>query len=398
MSWMHWGCWALLRSQWEHPFPLPGEGMHLDPLTISFHHHIELPHLKGPINIFSQPHASHSCKSKRSQQCKGSSRDDPFPFKDCSFSSPMPLISLTNYLASGLGNPLLPHRHRECFPALGHLFCILEKGQGEGFRPSQTTEKQGHNPISMRSSLKWKEDASFLRRDRVPYIFWKTELIREKKICKERWVERYPQCLLFLGPGRVLGLSRAGLCKSWTSTVTMGNLVLPTPSPSWALTSIQELQPALTAAAAQTTGKGHGLKEPARPNKFPDGSSPWGSALCHQPLYLRRDKRKGLLSGQTAALPKHCCHPSAKPLRSWAAAHPAQPLTVIINPGWSHIPSNFLWSALTWQQATVSQVCWVSAWRTPSLHMDQLQDAIPAHGSAGGCHPSMQRSLHFNLQ
>lgn len=142
-----------------------GKGCILTPLTISFYHHVEFPHLKGPINIFypttCQP-SNHSCKSKRSQQCKGSSRDDPFPFKGCSFSSPVSLISLTNYLASGLGTPFLPHTHRECFPALGHLVCILEKGQGEGFRPSQTTEKQGHNPIYMRSFLKWKEDACLL--------------------------------------------------------------------------------------------------------------------------------------------------------------------------------------------------------------------------------------------
>lgn len=168
------------------------------------------------------------------------------------------------------------------------------------------------------------------------------------------WVEKYPQCLLFLGPGRVLGLSRAvpcssgvRLCKSWTSTVTVGYLVLPAPSPLWALTSIQELQRALTSAAAQTTGKSQGVKGPTRPTKFPNSSSPRGSALCHQPLYLCRDKRKGLLSRQAAALPKHCCHPTAKPLRSWVAACSARPFAVIFNPGWGHIPSNFLWSALS---------------------------------------------------
>lgn len=78
------------------------------PPPSSFYHCVESPHLKRPINIFypttCQP-SNHSCKSKRSQQCKGSSRDDPFPFKGCSFSCPMSLISLTNYLASGLGTP-----------------------------------------------------------------------------------------------------------------------------------------------------------------------------------------------------------------------------------------------------------------------------------------------------
>lgn len=78
------------------------------------------------------------------------------------------------------------------------------------------------------------------------------------------------------------------------------DLVLPTSSPSQALTSIQELQPALKCAAGQNTGKGQGLKVPARPTKFPDSSSPWGSVLCHQPLYLR-DKE------ERAALWADCC-------------------------------------------------------------------------------------------
>lgn len=152
MSGIHWGCCALLRSHWEHPFPLPGEGMHLDPppLTISFYHHVEFPHLKGPINIFylatCQP-SNHSCKSKPSQQCKGSSRDDPFFFKGCSFSSPMSLIPLTNYPASGLGTPLLPHRHREGFPALATLSVFWRKDEKRAPDQARQQKSRGTTPF-----------------------------------------------------------------------------------------------------------------------------------------------------------------------------------------------------------------------------------------------------------
>lgn len=126
--------------------------------------------------------------------------------------------------------------------------------------------------------------------------------------------------------------------------------------------------------------KGQGLNVPPRRTEFADSGSPRGSALCHRPLYRRGGKRRGLLSGwRAAALPSHRCHQAAKPRRSWVAAHFAQPFAVMINPGWSHRPSSFLRSALTWEQATVSQVCRsVHAERAASQHTDRLDDGIPA--------------------
>lgn len=145
---------------------------------------------------------------------------------------------------------------------------------------------------------------------------------------------------------------------------------------------IQELQPALPSAAAQTTGKGQGLKGPARPAKFLYGSSPWGSALCHQPLYLHRDKRKRLLSGQTAALPKHCCHPTAKPLRSWVAARSALTFTVIINQAGVTFPATSCgqhWHgskpwwvrSAQWVPEGLHPCAWID-WKMPSQHGEQF--------------------------
>lgn len=165
------------------------------------------------------------------------------------------------------------------------------------------------------------------------------------------------------------------------------DLALPTPSPSHTLTSIQELQPSLTCAAAQTTGKGQILKVPARPTKFPDSSSPWGSALCYQSLYVG-DKEEG------AALWADCCPsqallpPHSKAIEELEAARSALPFAVIINQAGVTFPAAASFGQ-HWHSSKpwVRSAEWVPEWLHPSTWLAgrchpctwiPLEDAIPA--------------------
>lgn len=158
-----------------------------------------------------------------------------------------------------------------------------------------------------------------------------------------------------------------------------------------------ELQPALTSAAAQTPRKGQGTERASKTNQFPDGSSPWWSAFCCQPLDLqiRAETRGGGCSllpfPSAAATPQHShweagwqlvLHCLLQWLSTTLESHSQQLPLVSSDMAAGHGESGLLSERL----------------KDSSLHMDCLEDAIPAHGSAGGCHPSVQSSLHFNLQ
>lgn len=233
----------------------------------------------------------------------------------------------------------------------------------------------------------------------VPYTFRKTELIHEKMRCRERWVEKYPQCL-FLGPGRVLGFSRAvpcsrgvWLCKSWISPVTW--CCPPCPCHQH---SVPSRTPACPDICSCTDPKERsGTERASKTNQFPDGSNPWWSAFCCQPLDLqiRAETRGGGCSllpfPSAAATPQHShweagwqlvLHCLLQWLSTTLESHSQQLPLVSSDMAAGHGESGLLSERL----------------KDSSLHMDCLEDAIPAHGSAGGCHPSMQSSLHFNLQ
>lgn len=140
-----------------------------------------------------------------------------------------------------------------------------------------------------------------------------------------------------------------------------------------------------------------GTERASKTNQFPDGSSPWWSAFCCQPLDLqiRAETRGGGCSllpfPSAAATPQHShweagwqlvLHCLLQWLSTTLESHSQQLPLVSSDMAAGHGESGLLSERL----------------KDSSLHMDCLEDAIPAHGSAGGCHPSMQSSLHFNLQ
>lgn len=121
--------------------------------------------LKGQETFYTQPHASLvALHAKQSRQCEGSSRD--ISFSKALLSAPQ-CQNLINCLPSIQSRHLLLLLwHQDRSSVLGCPVCFLEKGQVGCFRPRQTTEKQGHDPISTRSFLKWKKEVSFLTRKR----------------------------------------------------------------------------------------------------------------------------------------------------------------------------------------------------------------------------------------
>lgn len=117
--------------------------------------------------------SNHSCKANKVNSVKGA--------VEVIFSLSKAVVSVPQCCNHTNCLPSIQTRHRpaptlERSSVLGRLVCLLEKGQENCFRPSQTTENQGNNLISTRSFLKWKKRCFFLHPEETECLTFSEEL------------------------------------------------------------------------------------------------------------------------------------------------------------------------------------------------------------------------------
>lgn len=224
----------------------------------------------------------------------------------------------------------------------------------------------------------------------MPYTFRKTELINEKRdVGKGGWKNIPSACSLgqegfWSSPGQcpapgVCGYARAEY-PQWPGAAH------PIPVTG---THFHPGTPACPDTCSCTDHKERsGTKRASKTNQFPDGNSPWWSAFCCQPLDLQiRAETRGrgcslLPFPSTAAIPQQSHWEAGWQLTLHCL------FTVIINHTGVTFPATSFgqhWHgsrpwwvrSAEWMPEGLHPCTWIG-WKMPSLHMDPLEDAIPA--------------------